>query len=139
MGSGSISGLENLLVGKFPMLRGVSKKQPTTTKIKNKGQKIMDSREDLQSNKPPVIVASSVSQWVKNTPAMQDMQRHRFNLCVGKIPWRREWLPTPIFLPGETHGQGSLEGYSPWDRKESDTITHACSSNLGIWFKSELF
>ena len=35
---------------------------------------------------------------------------------VGKIPWRREWLPTPVFLPGEFHGQ-----YSPWGCKESDT------------------
>ena len=32
----------------------------------------------------------------------------------GRFPWRREWLPTPVFLPGEFHGQRSLEGYSPW-------------------------
>ena len=32
-----------------------------------------------------------------------------------KIPWRREWQPTPVFLPGKSHGQRSLEGYSPWD------------------------
>jgi len=31
----------------------------------------------------------------------------------GKIPWRREWLPTPVFLPGEFHGQRSLAGYFP--------------------------
>ena len=31
-----------------------------------------------------------------------------------RSPWRREWLPTPVFLPGEFHGQGSVEGYSPW-------------------------
>ena len=35
-------------------------------------------------------------------------------------PWRREWLPTPVFLPGESHGQRSLAGYSPWGHKESD-------------------
>ena len=40
---------------------------------------------------------------------------------VGKIRWRREWQPTPVFLPGEFHGQRSLVGYSPWGRKESDT------------------
>ena len=40
---------------------------------------------------------------------------------VEKIPWRREWQPTPIFLPGEFHGQRSLAGYSPWGCKESDT------------------
>ena len=38
----------------------------------------------------------------------------------GKISCRREWLPTPVFLPGESHGQGSLVGYSPRGRKESD-------------------
>ena len=44
-----------------------------------------------------------------------------FHPWVGKIPWRRAWQPTPAFLPGESHGQRSLEGYSPWGRKESDT------------------
>jgi len=39
---------------------------------------------------------------------------------VGKIPWRRKWQPTPIFLPGKSHGQRSLAGYSPWGCKESD-------------------
>ena len=44
-----------------------------------------------------------------------------FNLWVRKIPWRRKWQPTPVFLPGESHGQRSLEGCSPWGCKESDT------------------
>ena len=43
---------------------------------------------------------------------------------VGKIPWRRAWQPTPVFLPGESHGQGSLVGYSPWAHKESDNTEH---------------
>ena len=38
-----------------------------------------------------------------------------------KTPWRRKWHPTPVFLPGESHGQRSLVGYSPRGRKESDT------------------
>ena len=54
---------------------------------------------------------------VKNLPAMQET---RFNPWVGKMPWRREWLPTPVFLPGEYHGQRRLAGYSPQGRKESD-------------------
>ena len=56
-------------------------------------------------------------------PACQ-CRRHkicRFSPWVGKIPWRRKWQPTPIFLPGESHGQRSLLGYSPWSHKESDT------------------
>ena len=48
-------------------------------------------------------------------------RRCGFNPWVGKIPWRRKWQPPPVFLPGESHGQRSLEGYSPWGHKESDT------------------
>ena len=39
----------------------------------------------------------------------------------GRFPWRRKWLPTPVFLPGEFHGQRNLVGCSPWSHKESDT------------------
>ena len=54
---------------------------------------------------------------VKNPPAMQETW---FDLWVGKISWRREWLPTPVFWSGEFHGQRSLAGYSPWGCKELD-------------------
>ena len=46
---------------------------------------------------------------------------HRFEPWIRKIPWRRKWQPTPVFLPGKSHGQRILAGYSPWDHKESDT------------------
>ena len=39
---------------------------------------------------------------------MQETQRYGFSSFVGKIPWRRAWQPTPVFLPGESHGQRSL-------------------------------
>ena len=64
------------------------------------------------------------SSVVKNPPAVQE-KRHRFNLLVGKIPWRREWLPTLVFLPGDSHGQKSLVGYSPQDCKEFDMTEYA--------------
>ena len=48
-------------------------------------------------------------------------RRCRFDPWIGKIPWRRKWQPTPVFLPGEFHGQRSLVGYGPWGHKESDT------------------
>ena len=48
-------------------------------------------------------------------------KRYEFSPRAGKIPWKRAWQPTPGFLPGESHGQGSLVGCSPWGRKESDT------------------
>ena len=41
--------------------------------------------------------------------------------CGGKILWRREWIPTPVLLPGEVHGQRSLVGYSSWGYKKSGT------------------
>ena len=49
--------------------------------------------------------SSLVGQTVKNLPSMQDTQVQSL-----KIPWRKEWLPTPAFLPGEFHGQRSLVG-----------------------------
>ena len=61
---------------------------------------------------------SLVAQMVRNLPAM-------WETWVGSLgwedPWRREWLPIPVFLPGEFHGQKSLVSYSPWGPKESDT------------------
>ena len=47
---------------------------------------------------------------VQNLPAMQETV---FNSWVGKIPWKRAWQPTPVFLPGKSHGQRGLEDYSP--------------------------
>ena len=49
-------------------------------------------------------------------------KRPRFDPWVGKIPWSRKWQPTVIFLPGKFHRQRSLVGYSPWGRKELDTM-----------------
>ena len=57
-------------------------------------------------------------QRIKRLPAKQDPG---FDPWVGKIPWRRKWQPTPVFLLGESHGQRSLAGYSPRGRKESNT------------------
>ena len=48
---------------------------------------------------------------------------------IMKIPWRRERLPTPVFLPGEFRGQRSLEGYSPWSCKELDTTEQSSQSS----------
>ena len=47
--------------------------------------------------------------------------RQEINPWVRKIPWRRAWQPTPVFLPGESHAQRGLVGYTPWGCKELDT------------------
>ena len=51
---------------------------------------------------------------------MQEMQEMQVDPWDGKIPWRRKWQSTSVFLPGKSHGQRSLGGYSPWQHKESD-------------------
>ena len=61
--------------------------------------------------------APLAAQSVKNQLAMQET---RVPSRGWKIPWRRKWLPTPVFLPGKSHGQRSLAGYNPRGRKESD-------------------
>ena len=52
------------------------------------------------------------------------MQQTEVESLVGKMTWRREELPTPVFLPGEFHEQRSLVGYSPWGHKESDLAAY---------------
>ena len=51
---------------------------------------------------------------------LQD-KRPEFNPCVGKIPWRRKWQPTLVFLPGKSHGWRNMIGYSPWGLEELNT------------------
>ena len=58
---------------------------------------------------------------VKNLAANgKEFKRGWFDPWVRKFPWSRAWQPTPVSLPGESHGQRSLLGYSPWGLKESD-------------------
>jgi len=65
-----------------------------------------------------VFVASLVAEKVRNLPAIQETQVQSLG---PEDPLRREWKPSPVFLPGEFRGQRSLAGYSPWDLKELDT------------------
>ena len=61
---------------------------------------------------------------VKNLPAW-----------VRKIPWRRKWQPTPVFLPGKSHGQRSLMGYRPWDcRVGHDWVINTFAFTLNILY-----
>ena len=55
----------------------------------------------------------------------KESRQHRFDPWVRKIPWSRKWQPTPVFLPGQFHGQRSLVGYSPWGYNDVDATEHA--------------
>ena len=54
-------------------------------------------------------------------PMEETQKRCGLDPRVGKLPWSRTWQPTPVFLPGDSPGQRSLVGYSPWGHKELDT------------------
>ena len=69
--------------------------------------------------------------WLSCKESTCRCRRRRFDLQVRKIPWRRKWQPTSVFLPEESHGQRSLVGYRPWGRKELDTTERVNSNNLG--------
>jgi len=70
----------------------------------------------------------------KNPPAsIRRRYRRGFHPWVGKLPWRRPWQLTPVFLPGESHGQKSLRGYSPWGQRVGhDWSNLACTYLLGL-------
>ena len=81
--------------------------------------------------------ASLVAQMVKHLSAMQ---KPGFNPWVGKIPWRKKWQPTPVFLPGKSHGQKSPVGYSPWGCKESDMTERLHFTSTEVkWLGKSLF
>ena len=86
---------------------------------------------------PPSTGFSRQKYWSGLPLPSPASRRPGFNPWVGKIPWRREWLPTPVFWPGELHGQRSLEGYSPGSRKESDT-TEQTSLHLKLRLRNYL-
>ena len=67
---------------------------------------------------------------VRSLPAMQ---RSRFDTWVGKIPWRREWLPSPVLLPGEFHGQRRLAGYRDGNSGKGTDLGGSCK----IWVAHE--
>ena len=81
---------------------------------------------------------SQLAQWALNTGNAGDEGRRRFDPLVRKIPWRRAWQATPVFLPGKSHEQRSLVGYGPQGRQQSD-LTEATENtciHVSILFRS---
>ena len=102
---------------------------PETNSIVNQlSSPIKNLKSDIQENnniskkESPQIFMGFPGGISGKQPACQcrRFKGHRFNPYVEKIPWRRKWQPTLLFLPGESHGQRSLLGYCPWGCKESD-------------------
>ena len=76
----------------------------------------------------------------ESTCQCRGCKRPGFEPWVRKIPQRRKWQPTPVFLPGKFHGQRNLSRYSPWGRKESDTIERLSTHKENIrapWHKRQ--
>ena len=61
-----------------------------------------------------LLLKWGLPRWLSSKESTCQCRRWRFDPWVRKIPWKRKWQPTPIFLPGKSHGQRSLAGYSPW-------------------------
>ena len=64
--------------------------------------------------------------WCSGTESSCQCRRHKrrgFDPWVRKIPWRRKWQSTPVFLPGKSHGRRGLVGYHPWGHKESTQLS----------------
>ena len=72
--------------------------------------------DEVEQSKGRGVQVKKVNRYSENLQKIST----GFDPWIRKIPWRRKWQPTPIFLPGKSHGQRSLVGYSPWGH-ESQT------------------
>ena len=85
---------------------------------------------------PPGLSESShlylgLPRWPSGKESTCQCRRRGFYPWVGKIPWRRKWQPTPVFLPGKSHGQRGLVGYSPWGhRVRHDQVTEHTHTHI---------
>ena len=82
----------------------------TLLKLSHQGRKVAPGILPSSSGSVFIFYSNLVDQTVRNLPAMWET---RIDPWVGKIPWRRQRQPSPVFLPGEFHGQSSRAGYSP--------------------------
>ena len=71
---------------------------------------------------------------VKNPPTMQETQETPFPSLGWADPLEKKMTPTPVFLPGKSHGQRCLAGYSPWVRKESNTTYRLKNNNCVSYY-----
>ena len=89
----------------------------------------------MPSTAPQVVITKNGSRrfqmglprWLSGKESFCQCRKRGFDPWLGKLPWRRKWQPTPVFLLGKPHEQSSLAGYSQWGHKESD-MTEQLSS-----------
>ena len=86
----------------------------------------------LWLNLPFIILIKGLPLQLNVKESTCQCKRHEFDPWVWKIPWKRKWQPTPVFLPGKSHGQRSLMGYSPWSCKRvgHDLVTKQQQKHL---------
>ena len=96
----------------------------------------VDRIECLPLNKGQIacITYRGLPRWLNGKEFVCQCKRYGFYPWVWKIPWRRKWPPTPVFLPGKSHGQRDLEGTVHGVTKESD-MTEQLNNNNFIIFK----
>ena len=94
-----------------------------------------------------IVVVYGLPRWLSVKESTCQYREHGFHPWVRKIPWRRKWHPTLVFLPGEFHGQWSLVGYSPWGRKRvrhdlvtrTTVYTGSICQNVCIYYNYEVY
>ena len=109
----------------WPNSRANSPSTPAPTSKRNPGFPWLQLMRSSKCGKAGVAQIEFILKcWIifvsRNKQLFGRIRRHkrcRFNPWVGKIPWRRKWQPTPVFWPGEFHGQRSLTDYSPQDHR----------------------
>ena len=81
-----------------------------------------------------------LSLWLSDKESACQCRRYGFDSWVGKIPWRRKWQATPLFLPGKSRGQRSPAGYSPWGRKSLTRLSNQASTTKHLsWYTTILY
>ena len=85
----------------------------------------------------PRICGTGLPWWLRWQGICLKCGRPGFSPCVGKIAWRRNWQATPVFLPGESHGEKNLAGKSPQGWKELDMTGSHTHTHTPLWYKSK--
>ena len=128
----------------FEQLRGDGEGQGTLACCSPWGYKELDTRlstrlrdwttaggKDLGETRIVISETSLVTQWWRICLQCRKCRWLQFDPWIRKIAWRREWQPTSVLLPGESHGQRILVGCSPWSCKESD-MTEATELTVSL-------